>query len=156
MEIVTRLIENVSSEEIARIAAIEADNFGAGALNQWHLPVVVRYGKVFVIEVGDVIAGAAELIADWEQPENVFIVGFSISKPYQGRGLGKKLIEAIINYARDDGRHSLLLTAAEDNTPALRLYGKFGFRKVKVLRDEYGSGINRRLMRLELDGEGHE
>ena len=156
MQIDINTLSDVRTDEISEIAAIEADNFGSGALNQWHLPVAIRYGKVFVIRRNGVIAGASELMTDWQEPESVFIIGFSIAEPYQCQGLGKKLLTAIINYLRDDGRRFLLLTVAADNKRALKLYDNFGFKESKILRNEYGQGVNRLLLRLDINGADYE
>lgn len=155
MKIEIELISEVNLKVIDEVAALEADNFGDGALNRWHLPVMVRYGKVFVIKAEGIIAGAAEMMADWQQFDHVFIIGFSISKTYQSQGLGKKLMRAIIDFATNDNRSYLSLTVARDNTSALKLYSKLGFKEIRKLKNEYGPGVDRLLLRLDL-GDSHE
>jgi GNAT superfamily N-acetyltransferase len=47
----------------------------------------------------------------------------------RGHGLGSKLLEALLKRAKEDGFKALSLSVEPDN-PALRLYEKYGFRKV--------------------------
>ena len=47
----------------------------------------------------------------------------------RGRGLGKQLLEALLEQARDDGFASVSLSVEPDN-PALHLYERHGFSKV--------------------------
>jgi GNAT superfamily N-acetyltransferase len=50
---------------------------------------------------------------------------------YRGQGLGRKLLEAARQYARDTGAKGLSLSTAIDNQTAQKLYESFGY-----VRDE--------------------
>ncbi len=48
-----------------------------------------------------------------------------------GRGVGRQLMEALIDAARDDENvHAVIATIEGDNTGSLRLHEKLGFREV--------------------------
>lgn len=56
------------------------------------------------------------------------IWGMYVSRAYQGRGIGKQLLEAALTYACGmSGLEQLNLVVAEDNTGARRLYESLGF-----------------------------
>ncbi|MGF1619248.1 MAG: GNAT family N-acetyltransferase [Rhodomicrobiaceae bacterium] len=48
----------------------------------------------------------------------------------RGKGLGTRLLEAAEQLAREAGKSGLSLIAEDDNVNAIRLYERFGFRKV--------------------------
>ena len=50
---------------------------------------------------------------------------------YQGKGLGRKLMETSIEALRSRGFHALSLTVTAANVTAVRLYEQLGFRTVK-------------------------
>ena len=52
----------------------------------------------------------------------------------RGRGLGKELLRALTEQAREDGFEALSLSVERDN-PSLRLYERFGFRTVRETGD---------------------
>jgi len=61
------------------------------------------------------------------------IWGMYVIRGYQGRGLGKKLLEAALIYAREmSGLEQLTLVVGEDNTGARHLYESLGFEPFGV------------------------
>lgn len=59
--------------------------------------------------------------------------GMYVTRGYQGRGLGKQLLEAALTYAREmSGLEQLTLVVGEDNPGAQRLYASFGFEPFGV------------------------
>jgi ribosomal protein S18 acetylase RimI-like enzyme len=56
-----------------------------------------------------------------------YMDALSVSPGCQGKGYGRKLIEAVCDRARKLGHHAVALLADVDNTPAKRLYERLGF-----------------------------
>lgn len=56
-------------------------------------------------------------------------LGIAVAPPHRARGVGRALLEALIDAARADGHPALSLSVAPAN-PARRLYESLGFRKV--------------------------
>ena len=54
-------------------------------------------------------------------PENI-LVYIATHKEYRGKGIGKKLMEETLNFAKGD-----IALHVEANNPARRLYEKYGF-----------------------------
>ena len=63
---------------------------------------------------------------DEETPE----LAIAVVPSRRGHGFGRDLLAALIERAREDGHRSLSLSVEADN-PAVRLYERFGFRKVR-------------------------
>lgn len=63
--------------------------------------------------------------------ENSLYVG----KAYQGRGVGRRLLEALIEAARELGMHSLVAAIDGQNEASLRLHRALGFELAGRLRE---------------------
>lgn len=143
-------IKDADSETLAELAALEEEAFGKGGLNEWTLPVVMRYGRVFVLVGKGKTVGLAELIKDWSDYDLAFLIGFSVKREHRNKGWGKFFLSEIITRLQKEGLNSLYLTVSPQNKSALSLYQKLGFLRVALLRDEYGKGEDRLLMGLRL------
>ena len=56
-------------------------------------------------------------------------LGIGVLAPYRGQGVGKALMSAALNKAREKGLTRIELTVRENNLPAIALYEKMGFEK---------------------------
>jgi RimJ/RimL family protein N-acetyltransferase len=76
----------------------------------------------------------------------------------RGQGIGTRLLEALIAWARDVGAHKIALEVWPHNLAAIRLYEKFGFEKEGYLRKHYrrrnGELWDSVVMGLLLDEDG--
>lgn len=71
---------------------------------------------------------AASVIIDADSIDDVFV-----TPGYQGKGIGKKLMQFAVNRAIDRGNMSVTLSAIEWNTRALHLYESVGFHITKTV-----------------------
>ncbi|WP_114791378.1 GNAT family N-acetyltransferase [Niabella yanshanensis] len=74
-----------------------------------------------------------------------------LSPDHQGKGLGKKMIQFIIDFAKNAGAHSLTLHVNRYNK-ALQFYQAVGFEIIKELDTEIGNGylMNDYVMKKDL------
>jgi len=74
-----------------------------------------------------------------------------VARHARGRGVGRALLEALIESARDGGLWTLQAGIFSDNTPSLELHHRLGFRDVGV-RERIGqlAGVWRDVVLLEL------
>ena len=111
-----------------------------------------------IAQVGDVIAGTAgiDAVGGRYKLRHRAEFGVSVAREYWGLGIGRALLNACIDCARQAGYTQLELDVVGENRRAMALYESVGFR-------EYGRnprGFRGKngwqelvLMRLELDGE---
>ena len=69
------------------------------------------------------------------------LVSIAVLPGYRRRGIGSSLLRETIRAVRDVYRaEALYLEVRVSNTPAIRLYEKFGFRKVRRITAYYADG----------------
>lgn len=65
-------------------------------------------------------------------------LGLGIEEPWRGQGLGTRLMQVAIGFARAEPRlHWIDLCTFSTNTPARALYRKLGFTEVGLVRDRF-------------------
>jgi len=82
------------------------------------------------------------------------IRGLAVAPDHQGRGLGRALVQAALDAARERGARKVTLRVLGPNTAARALYESCGFVVEGVRRDEFfldGRYVDDVLMALPLD-----
>lgn len=75
----------------------------------------------------------------------------AVSAAAQGRGLGRRLLRALIGAAREAGAGSILLEVRADNYSAIGLYRHEGFEQIAVRRGYYAAiGVDALVMRRRI------
>ena len=103
-------------------------------------------GEIFFAKVGSEIIGCVAVI-------NMGTSGFELAKmavspSVQGKGIGKKLCVAAIEYTRQLGVKTLWLESNRKLTPALTMYASVGFREVPSVPTPYSRADIRMEMAL--------
>jgi len=93
---------------------------------------------VLVAERAGAVAGWGSLNVFNPRPAYAHVADFSIyvGQEARGAGIGKVLLAALIERARELGYHKLVLAAFPQNEAGMRLYACFGFREVGVYREQ--------------------
>lgn len=78
-------------------------------------------------------------------------LGIVIGDGYQSKGYGAKLLQHMINWARNHRYKKIWLTVYSDNSQAMKLYKKFGFQIEGIfMYDEYFKKIPRHVVSMAL------
>lgn len=64
-------------------------------------------------------------------------VGFSVEKPYQGQGLGNKLMERVVRFAKTQNKHHLEMVCLRTNAATIHLAKKHGLH----IQSSYGESL---------------
>jgi len=101
---------------------------------------------VMVAELESVIVGWASL-SQWSDRcayTGTAEISLYVKQEHRGRGVGQKLMEAIVAEGRNAGLHSILARIAEGNEVSIKLHESAGFHHVGVMK-EVGWKFGRRL-----------
>jgi len=132
-------IRRATDGDLDAIARLEHDCLGASA---WS-PTLLR-GAVDSMLVLDDLAGYALVRVSGDTAD---LDRIAVAPAYQGRGLGRRLLDAVIATAAGRGAESLMLEVAHDNAAALRLYSSGGFIRLSTRSSYYGPGTDAVVMR---------
>ena len=107
----------------------------------------------FLAKVDDEIIGTASLNRKPNRMHHRGVFGISLKKAWWGCGAASALTEAVLAFARENGFEQLNLEVRSSNARAIRLYEKYGFRKLCTFPHFFkihGEYVDFDLMNLEL------
>ena len=110
----------------------------------------------YLAKVNDEIIGTASLNRKPRRMSHRGEFGISLKKAWWGCGAASALTGAVLAFAKENGFEQLNLEVRSDNIRAIRLYEKFGFRKMCTFPRFFkinGEYIDFDLMNLELNAE---
>ncbi|RJR14922.1 N-acetyltransferase [Candidatus Microgenomates bacterium] len=89
--------------------------------------------RKIIVEVNGTYAGSGEVEQQTYRKKHVGRVGLSLAKAVRGEGIGKTLIQTLIEEGKDMSLKLLELSCFENNTNACAMYQKVGFQKAGVI-----------------------
>jgi GNAT superfamily N-acetyltransferase len=98
-------------------------------------------GRLFVLRLNGKVAGMANALITVSTAEGARVLLLEdviVSREHRGGGLGRRLIEHVQQWAREQGMKRVTLLADRDNHAALDFYRKVGFgdSNMTVLRSK--------------------
>ncbi|MBR4496863.1 MAG: ribosomal protein S18-alanine N-acetyltransferase [Acholeplasmatales bacterium] len=104
----------------------------------------------FVLEENEKILGYISTMFDGQIVE---ILNFCVDNNYQHKGLGTKILAFIDNYFIKLNAESIILEVRDKNINAIKIYEKFGFKKIHVRKNYYSNGddaliLNKKMINL--------
>jgi RimJ/RimL family protein N-acetyltransferase len=90
-------------------------------------------GLILIAEIDGHLCGNLGL----EVARGIAELGMIVEDGWRGRGIGTRMLEAGISWAREHGVHKVTLTVWPHNDAAIALYRKFGFAEEGLLRRHY-------------------
>lgn len=121
-------------EEIKDILIDEFDEFWKPSILESELKS--ENSKYIVAKENGIIVGFAGL---WFSPVDAEITNIVTRKTERKRGIGKALLDRLIEMAREEKRDNISLEVNENNVPAGCLYEKAGF-EIAGIRKKYYNG----------------
>jgi len=139
-----------------RIATLEIEERSPEERAQWlgahgpRHPVLVAESDV------DVVGWASLNVFNARRAyEHVADISLYVERAWRGRGVGRRLLDALIERAIELGYHKLVLAAFPFNEAGMRAYGRAGFREVGIYREQGrldGRWVDTIVMEKILDG----
>ena len=89
-------------------------------------------GAALVAEAGGAIVGQVGVTGSGRME-----IGMWVREDWRGRGVGTRLVQAALDYAREHEAYKISLEVWPHNAPAIALYEKFGFEREGYLRKHW-------------------
>ncbi len=120
------IVRQMRPSDVAAVAAIEARMFG----DPWPAASFTemlgqRHTVLLVGEEDDAVIGYAIGTAVADEGE---VLNLAVDAPWQRRGLGRTLVERLLELLEERGSQSLFLEVRASNHAAIGLYQAFGFQ----------------------------
>lgn len=142
--------------DIEALAALEEQLFErhAWSATSWWSELAGRPRRRYTVATeADTIVGYAGIDCAGATAD---IMTIAVAPGQQGRGLGRTLLDWLMDQARESGAEALLLEVRADNEVARNLYARAGFEHIQTRRGYYHPGnIDAHVMRAHLKDADH-
>ena len=152
MTLTFTVLEKPDPEMISNILDIEQEAFGDGALNEYVVVPLLRYGKIYAaVDEDDVAVACAYFMADMNNAGRAYLMSVAVLPDFRGQNVGTALLEYALANIKQYGINNVVLTVDPANFTALSVYReKLGFTVVDSAKDEYGQGEDRLVMAKDI------
>ena len=136
------IIEDASIRYLDRIYEIEMECFEREAFTKQQIAhLLTNYNSVSLVAKvnGEIIGFIIGMIYLERNSLTGHILTIDISRIHRRKGIAQKLLHEIEKIFKEKGVKACRLEVREDNIAALRLYQKFGYKKVAKLKNYYGN-----------------
>ena len=142
------IIRPWTKEDIPVIAEMEKACFH-DAWTEEMLSDTLRYPiyNCFLAEEGGQVCGYCCLIVVCEDAE---VGNIAVDTPFRGKGIGKALMEAMHQRAKEKGATQSFLEVRVSNASAIALYKKFGYESYGIRARYYEDGEDAMVMKRAL------
>lgn len=93
----------------------------------------IPHARVFIAWNGSTPLGLATCFtgfSTFKARELINVHDLTVHSDHQGRGIGRKLLQYVQNYAQENDFCAVTLEVRNDNTPARKLYRSLGFKEL--------------------------
>ncbi|MCG8588039.1 MAG: GNAT family N-acetyltransferase [Proteobacteria bacterium] len=94
-------------------------------LESWSTQIAAMATFIAVRDGRDV--GLVRGATDGSDPDTAWLLSMWVAPDARGTGVGDALVDAVVGWARSACKSQILLEVADDNAPAIALYGRKGF-----------------------------
>jgi L-amino acid N-acyltransferase YncA len=129
------LIYNQGIED--RVATLETELRTPVERREWMAARGPRH-PVIVAESAGSVVGWGSLNVFNARPAYQHVADFSVyvERGWRGRGVGRRLLERLVEMARAIGYHKMVLSTFPTNASGVRLYENLGFTQVGIYREQ--------------------
>ena len=104
-------------------------NAGLRSPLAWFLLQMLRVTLTHPVVLSQLISSVLSTSNQAEsRKDTVELTYIGVSATQRGKGLGEALLKAFIEASRANGYHSVVLSVEKENSPAIRLYERAGFK----------------------------
>jgi ribosomal-protein-alanine N-acetyltransferase len=134
--------------DLEQVIAIENEVFGPTAWSpESFWGELARADRYYVVADDGVLQAYGGL---WIAAPDADVQTIAVAPGAQGRGLGRQVLDHLLEHARQDGCRRIHLEVRADNDAAIRLYENAGFGRVRVRQRYYPDLSDALVMGLDL------
>jgi ribosomal-protein-alanine acetyltransferase len=136
----TFTIESASIRHLDKLHEIETECFDKEAFTKQQIAsLLTDYNSISLIaKINSEIVGFIIGMIYYERNAPVgHILTIDVAPAYRLHGIAQKLLREIEKIFKEKGSRACRLEVREDNVAALRLYQKFGYKKIAKLKNYY-------------------
>lgn len=136
LEDLAAITEIYNEAVLQTIATFDAEPKTVEQRKSWFADHDLRH-PILVAEQDGLVAGWASL-SKWSERRgyaNTAEVSLYVKKEHRRRGLGRQLLEALMEEGRKSGLHTVIAQIAEGNEPSIVLFKSEKFEQVGVLKE---------------------
>lgn len=133
------MIRAMQVSDLAQVVPIETANFSKPWTRADFETYLDREEGLFLTaeEDGQVLGYIGVILV---APEGD-ITNVSVREESKGQGIGRALVEALLERTKERGIETLFLEVRKSNVPAIRLYTKQGFEEIGVRKNYYEAPV---------------
>ncbi len=132
------MIRRLKEEDILKIVELENSTLNTSlGYDMLKSSLENEMAYFFVLEEEENILGYISTMFDGQIVE---ILNFCVDKNSQHKGLGTKILSFLDNYFYTLKAKSMILEVRNNNINAIKIYEKFGFKKIHVRKNYYSNG----------------
>ncbi len=141
-----------------RVATLETEERTPEERRAWRAARGSRHPVLVAEADGEVVGwGSLNVFNARQAYDHVADFSLYVARAWRGRGVGRRLLDALIARARALGYHKLVLSAFPSNEAGMQVYRRAGFREVGIYREQGlldGKWVDTIVMEKILDGPG--
>lgn len=121
-----------------RVATLETELRTPDERRQWLAGRSPRHPVIAAENATGEIVGWGSLNVFNPREAYRFVADFSVyvERAWRGKGVGRVVLERLVELAREHGFHKMVLSAFPTNAGGMALYEKLGFRTVGIYREQ--------------------
>jgi len=131
---IKRIVDSVAKEKYYIVPERSRENW-----KQAIKEIKERKGLILVAEINEMPVGMAHLVPGrFEKNKHVGFLGICILKEFRGKGIGTKMMEYMIKWAKEHRElEKISLNVFSTNRVAIKLYRKFGFEIEGICKKQF-------------------
>jgi|GEM_PF-150506 len=136
-------------QHLEQLYLIESEVFGVDCYQRecFEKLCLDNQNLLLVARQKDRVVGYA--MGEWKR-DGAEVVSLAVDAAFQGRGIGKALLQALLARFVQAGAQKAFLMVRTDNDNAISLYSRLGFRRIRKVDCYYMDGQAAYRMRLQL------
>lgn len=133
------VVRQMTIDDISQVVEIENESFSSPWTEKgFKESLELLYSKFYVAIINSEIAG---YVGTYLMYDDIDITNVAVREKHRRKGVANKLIDMVIEYAKEKDASCINLEVRPSNMSARNLYKKFGFDEIGVRKNFYSKPV---------------